>query len=487
VRQSLRVIIIEDRVSDAELMLHELNRAGFEPQWVRMESEEEFTQALPGGADVILADYNLPQFNAPRALEILRKTGQDIPFIVVTGSVSEEIAVEMIKGGASDYLLKDRPARLGPAVTAALKDKRLRDVARAAEEALRASEERLQMAVTSSNTGLWDWDLRTNEVIFSEIWKRQIGYAPDGLRNHFDEWESRLHPEDRERVLGVVKRYLAKPAGHYQCEFRLRHKDGSYRWILSQGAAVDGDGPPSRMLGSHIDITSLKQTEQELRDRYELERLLFQELDHRVRNNLAALLALVDMTRKGTDNVEDFAAAIGGRVQAMSSIHALLSQSHWTYLDLSALIDATASGPGRRQIILKGPPVMIPAHQVNALGIVLYELVTNSRKHGALKAPEGRVSIHWTVEPGQDGTTGLTLRWVERGGPAVTGAPKPGVGTTLIQGLAKADLRGSVKLTYPPEGVDHTLGITLTQTDTPESIQKRLAETTSAMGSLPGR
>ncbi|HEY7492209.1 MAG TPA: ATP-binding protein [Candidatus Tectomicrobia bacterium] len=140
----LRVLILEDRPADAELMLYELRRVGFEPHWQRVETEADYVTHLHADLDVILADYSLGQFDALQALALLREHNFDIPCIVVTGAVSEEAAVECMKQGAADYLLKDRLARLGPAVTHALEQKRLRDDRQRAEAALRAKDEELQ-------------------------------------------------------------------------------------------------------------------------------------------------------------------------------------------------------------------------------------------------------------------------------------------------------------------------------------------------------
>lgn len=134
------------------------------------------------------------------------------------------------------------------------------------EIALRESEERLQLTTTSSNTGLWDWNLSTNEVHFSTIWKRQIGYEDHEISNSFDEWHSRIHPDDAERALANTNAYLADPQPSYENEFRFRHKDGSYRWILARGSLVfDRQGQPSRMLGAHIDVTERRNMEDALR------------------------------------------------------------------------------------------------------------------------------------------------------------------------------------------------------------------------------
>ncbi len=135
-----------------------------------------------------------------------------------------------------------------------------------AEEAMHVSEERLTLAARGSNTGIWDWDLRTNEVYFSPIWKGMLGYEVHELRGEFSEWEARLHPDDRPRALATVRAYLDRATPQYELEHRLRHKDGSYRWVLAHGITLsDAAGIPYRMAGSHIDITERKQAEEALR------------------------------------------------------------------------------------------------------------------------------------------------------------------------------------------------------------------------------
>ena len=136
-----------------------------------------------------------------------------------------------------------------------------------AEFALRESDLRLRMAVSAANVGLWDWDLTTNKVYFSPEWKRQIGYDEHEVSNEFSEWQSRVHPDDLERTLETVRRYIANPRPNYVTEFRLRHKDGSYRWILTEASLQFGDdGRPVRMLGSHVDITERHQVEARLHE-----------------------------------------------------------------------------------------------------------------------------------------------------------------------------------------------------------------------------
>lgn len=135
-----------------------------------------------------------------------------------------------------------------------------------AEEARRESEARLLQATIGSNIGLWDWDLRSNQVYYSPIWKSQIGYEDHEISNRFEEWQSRVHPDDLERALATVRAFVANPWPNYELEIRFLHKDGSYRWILAKADVLrDEVGRPYRMLGSHLDITERKRVEAELR------------------------------------------------------------------------------------------------------------------------------------------------------------------------------------------------------------------------------
>ena len=132
-----------------------------------------------------------------------------------------------------------------------------------AETALRESELRLRLLVRAAGVGLWDWDLRSQEVYFSPEWKQQLGYADDELPNCFDAWRERLHPDDATATLQSISDRLAGLPGPEDREFRLRHRDGSWRWIYSRAEVTrDAQGQAVRMMGSHIDITRLKAAEQ---------------------------------------------------------------------------------------------------------------------------------------------------------------------------------------------------------------------------------
>lgn len=140
-----------------------------------------------------------------------------------------------------------------------------------AEAALVETQEHLQLALHSAQVGLWDWNIQTSEIYYSPEWKSQLGYKEHEIRNDFSEWERLTHPDDLITTLDTVKRYLAAPWPDYRVEFRMCHKNGSWRWILAQASLFhDAQGQPLRMLGAHIDITERKEAEAALRRQADL-------------------------------------------------------------------------------------------------------------------------------------------------------------------------------------------------------------------------
>jgi PAS domain S-box-containing protein len=164
----LKVLLVEDRPADAELLLLELRRAGYAPEWQRVDTEKDYLQQLNGHVDLVLADYRLPQFDGLRALELLNERNLDVPFILVSGSIGEELAVAAMKSGAADYLLKDRPARLGAAVTNVLEQRRLRQEKQRADADLRESEARLASIVDSALDAIISLNVERRIILFND-------------------------------------------------------------------------------------------------------------------------------------------------------------------------------------------------------------------------------------------------------------------------------------------------------------------------------
>lgn len=153
-------------------------------------------------------------------------------------------------------------------------------------EALRESKERWQLALNGNNDGIWDWNLKTNEVFFSTRWKEMLGYKDHEVSNAWDEWTKLIHPDERDWVLQAFQDHFAKKTPFYVCEYRVQCQDGSYKWILDRGQALwDASGDIVRMVGSYTDITDRKRADEELK-RQNLRSQLFAEITLKIRESL---------------------------------------------------------------------------------------------------------------------------------------------------------------------------------------------------------
>jgi PAS domain S-box-containing protein len=292
VPHTIRVLILEDRAADAELMLYELRRAGFEPDWDRVETEPDYLAHLSPALDLVLADYDLPQFDAVRALRRMQERGLEIPFIIVSGAIGEEIAVSVMSQGAADYLLKDRLARLGPAVAQALEQYRLRRERKKAQDML----QEMNVALANAMPGISRLNSEGRYVEVNDEYARMLGYDPSELVGMG--WAPTVHADDQGTATAAYYRMLRE--GKAEFEARAVRRDGSlFRKHVLMVRRVDKDG---NVIGHHCfmrDITERKRAEETRHALYEASLHIQEplELQERLRRLLQIARTVLELDR----------------------------------------------------------------------------------------------------------------------------------------------------------------------------------------------
>jgi PAS domain S-box-containing protein len=314
-----------------------------------------------------------------------------------------------------------------------------------AEIALIESEARLRRVQRLAAVGGFEFNISSGENRRSGDYMAVQGLPADPAFERHEDWVRRLHPEDRERAEAKVLHAIRDDSGvtEYAQEYRIITPAGEVRWIAAR-AEVERDqaGRALWMRGAHMDVTELKQAEEQCL-------VLLREVDHRARNALAMVQSLIRLSR--ADDAEDFAATVHGRVGALARAHTLLSHQRFGPVDLAQLVaEELRAETGPHRFSLDGPPVRVLAEAVQPLALVLHELASNAVRHGALSVPDGRVHVTWTMAP-EPGA--LHLAWRESGGPALPEPPGPeGFGAKLIRSTVAGQLGGEAHLAWPAEG-----------------------------------
>ena len=313
-----------------------------------------------------------------------------------------------------------------------------------AEQEIRASRERLDLAVGAHNIGIFDLDVASGRVLWNPELEVIFGLPPGGFEGHFDDFRRRALPEDVAELQAKTDAALAERRDVVDYAYRILRPDGEIRWLEGRARVVyGGDGAPERVVGTIMDVTERKAAEQH-------QRLLVNELNHRVKNTLAIVQAITWQSFRSGGMTLRAREAFEGRLTALAAAHDVITRQNWEAGSIDRIIKVAVAphDPGDGRLAVSGPPVALEPKSAVALAMAMHELATNAVKYGALSTADGRVDVCWTAD-----RSFLRLTWCETGGPPVVEPIERGFGARLLErGLAE-DLHGEVRLEFRPTGV----------------------------------
>jgi two-component sensor histidine kinase/PAS domain-containing protein len=307
---------------------------------------------------------------------------------------------------------------------------------------LQDSEDRRNLALAAGKMGSWDWDLAQGSCVWDKGQRQIFGVDAACFDVTLSNLRGLVNRSDWKMLCRLLKQ-ARRDGGSYQAEFRVCHPDGGLRWCFGTAAASkDAAGRISRIRGVTMDITERKEAE-------ERQSLLAREVDHRTKNALAVVHAIVSLTR--AEDIAQFSAAVEGRIQALARAHNLLSESRWRGARIADLIQGELA-PYRtthlERVRISGKNLSLHPSAVQALALTFHELATNAAKYGALSVPYGNVQVTWELHNDQ-----LELRWIESGGPPFDVKAEGGFGIRLIKAGVEAQLSGTVDFECRHDGL----------------------------------
>ncbi|MBO1021934.1 PAS domain-containing protein [Methylobacterium sp. SD274] len=315
---------------------------------------------------------------------------------------------------------------------------------------LSESEERLRFVLKAGRLGSWSLDLADMRFVASETFKIALGLDPDLPLSRVD-YEAFIHPEDRVRRDEAVATCIAGH-GDYDIEYRIVTPAGEVRWLKLRGKPFYcDDGVPFRLAGIAIDVTDRKHAEAH-------RALLANELNHRVKNTLATVQAIVVQTLRANLSPDETRDVIQGRIRSLAAAGDVLTRESWDGATLHE-VATTALAPfraeGERRIKVRGPEVKLTPQLALAFSMAFHELATNASKYGALTGEVGRILLDWDIIAASEPRT-LRLTWQEFDGPPVCPPTRRGFGSRMIERALADELEGRAEIDYRPDGIVFT-------------------------------
>ena len=320
---------------------------------------------------------------------------------------------------------------------------------------LRQAEQLRSLALAAGQMGSWEWNIARGEVKWDQGQHDIFGVDTGTFEPTTRAIKKLIHPDDLPRLLDTF-RGVTVNSKTFQTEFRVRRPNGDIRSCIGVVAAsFDNKGRLIRLSGVTVDITDRKRAE-------EHRMLLAEEVDHRARNVVAVIQAIMRLTR--SESIDEYIATLDGRIRALSTAHKLLATSRWEGADLRRLVDEELAPYRERdseRVEIVGPAVLLPPAIAQTIALALHELVTNAAKYGALSVDKGRIKVGWETEPRR-----LTLRWTESDGPPINRPSRGGYGTRVIKGGIEGQLGGQTNFEWLRGGLHCTLTVPYQETKT---------------------
>ncbi|MBB3226516.1 PAS domain S-box-containing protein [Luteibacter sp. Sphag1AF] len=279
---------------------------------------------------------------------------------------------------------------------------------------------------------------------FNQSWLRFTGRSMDEELGYG--WAEGVHPDDLDRCVDTYNASF-DARQPFSMEYRLRRADGEYVWLLDNGTPFSRNGEFAGYMGSCVDVSHHRESTR-------AQRILINELNHRVKNTLAIVQAMASQTFRSERQPDDSLSIFEARLRAMADAHDLLVARSWEDLPLQRIIEAAVAphDPGGARVVTHGPNVMLRPETAVSVAMALHELFTNATKYGALSNAVGTVTVSWTIDDASPPI--LTVNWKERGGPPVIAPTQRGFGTRFIERVLANQVGGTAEVRFAPDGLE---------------------------------
>jgi PAS domain S-box-containing protein len=323
----------------------------------------------------------------------------------------------------------------------------------AAFAAVAESEGRFRAIADSTPALIWMTDADGAATFANRYFETKFGRSPQEIMG--GGWAKLVVPEDLKAYLQAFGKAM-ETRSDFKHFTRAIDGQGKVLWLRCEGTPRYGpDGEFAGYAGCNVDVTEAMVAQEQ-------QRLLINELNHRVKNTLATVQSIAAQTARRAESPEDFREKFETRLIALSQTHNALTRGGWESAKLSELLAQEFEPYAGQQVKTDGPDVDLPPRMAVTLGMVFHELATNAAKYGALSSPDGRVRVSWRTVLGPADATRLVLQWTEENGPPVRTPSRRGFGSRLIEGSVKGELGGTSRMAFDPEGFNYRLEVTLT-------------------------